>query len=135
MVAAAMKQDARASIGRTTRIVGRLTGDGDLLVEGRIEGEVSLRGSLAVGDGGVVVAPVEAADVTVNGLVDGDVTARGAVTLRAGGSVRGAITASRIAVEDGAKFTGRIEMDVELPAGLGGTPAAAPEGRRPGKRG
>jgi cytoskeletal protein CcmA (bactofilin family) len=135
MVAAAMKQDESASIGRTTRIVGRLTGDGDLLVEGRIEGEVSLRGNLSVTEGGVIVAPVEAGDVTVSGSVDGDVTARGAVTLRAGGTVRGAITASRIAVEDGARFTGRIEMDVELPPGLGGTPATSPEGRRAGKRG
>ena len=129
-----MKQDTRAAIGRTTRIVGRLSGDGDLLVEGRVEGEISLRGSLAVVEGGVVAAPVEAADVTVTGTIDGDVTARGAVTLRAGGSVRGAITATRIAVEDGARFTGRIEMNVELPAGLGGTPAAAPTGRS-GKRG
>jgi cytoskeletal protein CcmA (bactofilin family) len=132
-----MKQDTRAAIGRTTRIVGRLSGDGDLLVEGRIEGEVSIRGSLSVGEGGVIAAPsapVEAADVTVTGTIDGDVTARGAVTLRAGGTVRGAITATRIAVEDGARFTGRIEMDVELPAGLSGTPAAA-EGRRGGKRG
>jgi cytoskeletal protein CcmA (bactofilin family) len=73
--------------------------------------------------------------VTVSGTIDGDVTSRGAVTLRAGGSVRGAITASRIAVEDGARFTGRIEMDVELPAGLGGTPAS-PSGRAgSGKRG
>lgn len=129
-----MKQDTRASIGRTTRIVGRLTGDGDLVVDGRVEGEISLRGSLSVGEGGVVAAPVEAADVTVTGMIDGDVNARGAVTLRAGGTVRGAITATRIAVEEGARFTGRIEMDVELPAGLGGTPAAA-EGRRSGKRG
>jgi cytoskeletal protein CcmA (bactofilin family) len=128
-----MKQDTRASIGRTTRIVGRLSGDGDLNVDGRVEGEISLRGNLSVGEGGVVAAPVDAGDVTVTGTIDGDVTARGAVTLRAGGSVRGAITATRIAVEDGARFTGRIEMDVELPAGLGGTPAAA-EGRR-GKRG
>src|SRR5687768_15825774 len=115
-----MKQDTRASIGRTTRIVGRLTGDGDLLVEGRVEGELTLKGHVTVADGGVVAAPLSAGDVTVEGLVDGDVSSRGAVTLRASGAIRGAITAARVAVDEGARFTGRIEMDVELPPELTG---------------
>ena len=115
-----MNQDTRASIGRTTRIVGRLTGDGDLLVEGRIEGELSLRGHLEVAEGAVVTAPVEASDLTVDGTVDGDVVVRGAVSIRSTGALRGAITAPQVAIEEGARYTGRIEMDVELPAELAG---------------
>ncbi len=115
-----MNQDTRASIGRTTRIVGRLTGDGDLLVEGRMEGELSLRGHLEVAEGAVVAAPVEASDLTVDGTVDGDVVARGTVSIRATGALRGAITAPQVAIEEGARYTGRIEMDVELPAELAG---------------
>ena len=135
-----MKQDVqetRASIGRTTRVVGRLTGDGDLLVEGRIEGELSLRGHLEVAEGAVVNAPVESSDLTVDGSVDGDVVVRGAVVLRSTGVLRGAIRAPQVAIEEGARFTGRIEMDVELPAELGGNPAAASEGTRraSGRRG
>lgn len=131
MFRAPMKQETRASIGRTTRVVGRLTGDGDLLVEGKVEGELSLRGHVEVAEGGVVTAPVDAGDLTVDGTVDGDVVARGAVVLRPTGTLRGAIRASRVAVEEGARFTGRIEMDVELPAELEGAPtAAATETRR-----
>lgn len=130
-------QDSRASIGRTTRVVGRLTGDGDLLVEGRVEGEVALRGHLEVAEGAVIAAPVEVSDLTVDGTVDGDVVARGAVSIRSTGVLRGAITAPQVAIDEGARFTGRIEMDVELPAELGGNPAAASEGTRraTGKRG
>ena len=115
-----MNQESRASIGRTTRIVGRLTGDGDLVVEGKVEGELSLRGHVEVAEGGVVVAPVEASELTVDGTVDGDVVARGAVTLRATGVLRGAIAAAQVAIDEGARFSGRIEMDVELPAELAG---------------
>lgn len=125
-----MKQDTRASIGRTTRVVGRLTGDGDLLVEGRVEGELSLRGHVTIADGGVVAAPINAGDLTVSGLVDGDVESSGVVTLRATGAVRGSIRAARIALDEGARFSGRIDMDVELPAGLGGTPAPERTGRK-----
>lgn len=132
MVAPPMKQDTRASIGRTTRVVGRLTGDGDLLVEGRIEGELSLRGHLTVVEGGVVAAPVSVGEITVEGLVDGDVESRGAVILRPTGAIRGSIRATRVAVEEGARFTGRIEMDVELPAELGGSPAPERTGRKRG---
>lgn len=128
-----MKQETRATIGKTTRIVGRISGDGDLVVEGRIEGELTLRGALSVSNGGVVAAPVSAGDVTVEGMVDGDVESRGAVVLRPSGAIRGSIRATRIAVDEGARFTGRVEMDVELPAELGGSPVAERTGGR--KRG
>lgn len=113
-----MDKGSRGSIGRTARVTGRLTGDGDLLVEGRVEGELSLKGTLHVAPGGAIVAPVDADDVIVEGSLEGDVLARGALTLRAGGLLRGAIKADRVALEDGARFSGHIEMAVELPEEL-----------------
>ncbi len=113
-----MAQDNRGSIGRSTRIVGRLSGDGDLVVEGRIEGEVSLKGHLQVAAGGAVTAPVDASELTVEGTVDGDVEARGDVVVRSTGTLRGAIRAPRVGLDEGARFRGRIEMDVELPEEL-----------------
>ena len=112
------REPQRASIGRTARVVGRVTGDGDLLVEGRVEGELTLGGLLHVAAGGVVVAPVSAEEVTLEGEVEGDVVARGAVVLRGAAKLRGVIRAGRVGLEDGARFTGRIEMDVELPREL-----------------
>ena len=130
-----MKQDTRAQIGRQTRVIGRITGSGDLLVEGRCEGEVNVKGHLEVARGGQVDAPVTAGDVTIEGGVHGDVTAHGAVVLRAEGSIRGSIRADKIALEDGARFTGRIDMDVELPDELGRGTAhkAAPKASGRGK--
>jgi cytoskeletal protein CcmA (bactofilin family) len=123
-----MKQDTGASIGRTTKVVGRIHGTGDLRVEGRCEGEVSLKGHLHVAQTGVVDAPVDAAELTVEGAVLGDVTSRGAVVLRSTGSIRGAIQAERVSLEDGARFTGKIEMNVELPDEL--TQQSRPAGRK-----
>ncbi len=110
-----MSKGSSGSIGRTAKVTGRLTGDGDLVVEGSVEGELSLKGHLHVAAGGSVIAPVEADEVTIEGSIDGDVRSRGPVTLRAGGQLRGAIHADRVALEDGAKYSGRIEMNVELP--------------------
>ena len=123
-----MKRDATsgrgASIGRTTRVVGRVTGDGDLLVEGRVDGELTIQGHLHVASGGHVTSSIVQADeVTIEGGIEGDIRARGAVLLRADGRLRGGIHAGRIAVDDGARFSGRIEMDVELPSELTGESA------------
>lgn len=123
-----MKQGSTASsgsIGRTTRVVGRVTGDGDLVVEGRIEGDVTLGGHLHVAAGGVVSAPVSAGDVTLEGTIDGDVSARGNVVLREGARLRGGIQAGKIGLDDGARFSGKIEMDVELPRELTSAGGAA----------
>ena len=114
----ASQSSARASIGKGTRVVGRITGDGDLLVEGRAEGEITLSGHLTVGRGGVVAAPLVVGELTIEGAVEGDVSSRGAVTLKNESRLRGAIKASKLALEDGARFSGRIEMDVELPSEL-----------------
>lgn len=115
-----LRPEAGQRIGKGTRIVGRVTGDGDLTVEGRIEGELGLRGRLVVAQGGLVAAPVSVESVVVEGTIEGDVEARDSVQLRPSGAVQGSIRAQRFALEEGARFTGRIDMDVELPAELGG---------------
>ena len=110
-----MSNAANTSIGPSTRIVGRVSGDGDLVVEGRIDGEITLRGHLHVAQAGVVMAPLVVGDLTVEGGVEGDVTARGAVILKSAATLRGDIRAERVAFEEGARFSGTIEMSVELP--------------------
>jgi cytoskeletal protein CcmA (bactofilin family) len=108
------------TIGRTTKVTGRVSGDGDLLVEGQVDGDVTLGGHFHVARGGMVSAQngVQAGEITIEGGIDGDVTARGDVILRAEGRLRGSVTAKRISLDEGARYSGRIEMDVELPKEL-----------------
>ena len=110
-------------IGRGITIRGSLTGQEPLVVEGRIEGNVGLRNHLTVEATGVVVADVEADNLTVLGEVHGNVQAGDAVSVAASAKVVGNIRAPRVIIEDGARFKGGIEMDFELPEGLGGSRA------------
>lgn len=112
-----------ASIGRTTRVHGRVSGEGDLVVEGRVEGDVRLRGDLTVAEGGAVIADViEAHAVRLDGNVEAQVEATGPVHLGGGARVRGDLKGSAIAIDDGADFAGRIDCEFELPPELGGSP-------------
>ena len=106
-------------IGRGITIRGSLTGQEPLIVEGRIEGNIGLRNHMTVETTGVVVADVEVDNLTVLGEVHGNVQAGEAVSVAASAKVVGNIRAPRVIIEDGARFKGGIEMDFELPDGLG----------------
>ncbi len=106
-------------IGRGITIRGNLTGQEPLIVEGRIEGNIGLRSHLTVEATGVLVADVEADNLTVLGEVHGNVQAGEAVSVSASAKVVGNIRAPRVIIEDGARFKGGIEMDFDLPDGLG----------------
>lgn len=117
-------------LGRTVRVRGRVLGDGDLRVEGDVEGDVRVRGSLEIAEGGVVTGNVAAHDVILSGTLTGDVEADGSVLIRAGSRIAGNMNGAEVALEEGAEFSGRIEAAFELPDGLGSSLGGAGDGAR-----
>jgi cytoskeletal protein CcmA (bactofilin family) len=120
-----------STIGSGTRIRGRVTGDGDLVVAGHVEGDIHVRGDVLIADGATCTSNIEGFEVTVAGTLSGDVLASGAITIGPTARVRGNVSAKggAISIEDGASFAGRVDCEFELPDGLGGPPAAAPRRR------
>ena len=103
-------------IGSKTTVRGQVSGKQDLVVQGRIEGHVSLDSQLTVEEAATVEADVEVAVATVRGEVRGPIVAARSMVLEATAKVAGKLRAPSIVFEDGARFSGEIEMDVELPA-------------------
>ena len=95
---------------------GRVRGDGDLVVEATVEGEVVVSGALELGQGSEVQGGVEAASVTVSGSLTGDVNAAGAVAITASGRLVGDVRASEVSLEEGGQFVGRVDADFDLPS-------------------
>lgn len=116
-------------IGPGTTIRGNVTGDEDLVVEGRIEGSVRLTRDLTVQPGAELTADIEARNVAVGGTIRGAVVANEALTIDDGALVIGDVTTPRLVIRDGARFKGRVTMDVDIP-GLEARPAAAGSRRR-----
>jgi cytoskeletal protein CcmA (bactofilin family) len=119
-----------AIIGRTTRVRGRVSGDGDLLIEGNVEGDIAVGGDLTIAEGGRATSSIEAGAVTLRGELEGNVQARGVVRIEASARVRGDIQGESVALEEGAEFTGRLDAAFELPAELGGSSGGDARGRR-----
>ena len=99
-------------IGPSIVIKGTVSGDEDLLVQGRVEGSIELKDNeVSVGQSGRVTADVDAKIVKIDGEVTGDISGAEKVVISKSGNVRGNIVAPRVTLEDGAKFKGSIDMD------------------------
>jgi cytoskeletal protein CcmA (bactofilin family) len=109
----------RATIGPSIFIKGDLSGEEDLVIEGRVEGKVDLKqNNVTVGKNGKVKADVSGRVVTIEGEVTGNVFAREQAILRQSGAINGNIQAPRVVLEDGSRFKGSIDM--ETPKEMGG---------------
>ncbi len=110
---------SEATIAEGTSIRGRISGDGALHVQGRIEGDVILRGDLYVGAAGHLTSRIEATAVTVEGEIHGSVAAGGSVTVIRGARLVGDVSAARFQLDEGAEFAGNLAHDFDLPTELG----------------
>jgi cytoskeletal protein CcmA (bactofilin family) len=105
-------------IGSKVTVKGSISGNQELVVHGRVEGRVGLENRLVVEEDGSVQADVEVSEATVRGELRGDVVASKVALLHPTARVAGSIRAPRVVIEEGARFSGNIEMDVELPPGV-----------------
>ena len=103
-----------ATVGATVTIKGDVTGEGDVFISGTIMGTIDLAENLVTIEGtGRVKGRIVGKRVQVGGKVVGDIEAMEKIAISSSGSVQGTIVAPRIAVEDGAKFKGRIDMEFD----------------------
>lgn len=80
---------------------GVIRGEGSVQVEGRLEGEIDLKGSVVVAAGGMVQGPITADAVRVAGDVQGSITAREHLCLERTGGIHGDVTTASLIVENG----------------------------------
>jgi len=124
-------------IGPSIEIKGSVSGDEDLVIQGKVEGTIDLGDhEVTVGESGRVNADITARTVRIDGEVSGDVRGTEKVVISKTGNVKGNIIAPRMTLEDGAIFKGSIDMDpgevsakVSLaPKAASGAPAAPAPG-------
>lgn len=121
----AAPRTAASVLGPTLRFKGELAADEDLLIQGQVEGSIEHSQSLTIGTEGGVKGNIRARTVIIDGSVEGDVYGQEAVTVRETARVRGNIFAPRVGLADGAKFTGRVDMDAAQSA-VAVSPSRAP---------
>jgi cytoskeletal protein CcmA (bactofilin family) len=101
-----------AVIGPGIHINGDISGDENLLVEGKVDGKILLASNhVEIGQSGQVKADITAKVIKIAGQVRGDLNGTEKVVVSRTGNVHGNIVAPRMTLEDGAIFKGSIDMD------------------------
>jgi cytoskeletal protein CcmA (bactofilin family) len=101
---------SNAFLGKGSRVVGKLTFEGPVRIEGQIEGEITAQEALTIGESAVVNAQIVGNSVVIQGRVTGDVTARKRLEIRAPGKLFGNITSPSLVIQEGVVFEGQCNM-------------------------
>lgn len=103
-------------ISEGCKITGTLSGHGDFMINGEIEGDCDLTGSVTLAENGKWSGTLKAAAIVVSGTVSGDIVSSGRVEIAATARIDGTVTAESIAVAVGAIVEGVMKTtDKEEP--------------------
>jgi cytoskeletal protein CcmA (bactofilin family) len=112
-------ESSSASIGKSVEIRGEVKGSEDLMIDGQVEGTVTLTDSrLTIGLTARVDADVSARDIVILGTLNGNATAAGKLELRKGANVTGDIRAARLSIEEGSLLCGKVDLTPQIAGGI-----------------
>jgi len=101
-------------IGKSTKFIGEIEGEGTIRVEGSVQGKVDSAGDVVVGETGQLLADLTARNLLVAGNVEGNVNVQGKVEITKTGKLMGDVTTHKLVIEEGAVIQGRCNMNDEV---------------------
>lgn len=98
--------DAATLINEGCKISGLITGSGDYLINGEIDGDCDLGGTVTLAKHGLWKGTLRAGNVIIAGHVEGDIVAKGRVEITDTARITGTVSGEAIAVAEGAVVEG-----------------------------
>jgi len=99
-------------INAGTSIIGDLSSEGDLRIDGIVKGSITVKTKLVLGPSSKVDGNVIAANCDVQGIVNGNLNIEDLLTVKATAKILGDITSQKLVIESGAEFNGNSQMGV-----------------------
>jgi len=106
-------KDAETIIGASVKVKGNFQGQGNIIIEGALEGSLKTDANLFIGDQAKVVANIEAKDAMVNGEIRGNIKAKGYLAIGNTAKIFGDVQYSELSIDKGATINGQILMLTE----------------------
>ena len=102
---------APAVIGPSISLKGELSGEEDLMIQGRVEGRIELKkNNVTIGRNGHIKGDIYGKVISIEGEVQGNLFGEEKIVIRESAVVRGNMRTLRFSLEDGAQFKGSIDM-------------------------
>src|SRR5881275_10042 len=85
-------------------------GGKDLLIDGKVEGEINSDGVLTIGENADIRGEIKTKSITVYGKVHGNIMVAERAELKSKCTLQGDLKAARLVIEEGATFIGKSEV-------------------------
>jgi cytoskeletal protein CcmA (bactofilin family) len=92
-------------------IKGNLKFSGELLFEGRLDGEIHSEGSLQLGDSSIINGNINVGSAVVRGKINGNVFAKDKLEIKTKTELFGDVRAAKLTIEEGVTFVGKSEVN------------------------
>ena len=93
-----------------SKIIGTIIADGDIRIDGTVEGEMQCAGKVVIGEKGLVKGTVTCQNSEIMGTLDGKIINSQTLALRASGKIKGEVQTQTLIVEPNAQFNGTCQM-------------------------
>src|SRR2546422_8015016 len=91
-------------------IKGTIKFQKELLIDGKVEGEINSEGVLTIGENADIRGEIKTKSITVFGKVHGNITVGERCELKSRCTLQGDLKAARLVIEEGATFIGKSEV-------------------------
>ena len=93
-----------------TSIIGDLTSEGDMRVDGQVKGYIHCKARLVIGATASIEGDIKASNLEVSGKIDGNIIVGELLTVKSSAIINGDINTSKLIIESGAEFNGHSSM-------------------------
>ncbi|WP_338764263.1 polymer-forming cytoskeletal protein [Bernardetia sp. ABR2-2B] len=128
--------EANNIIGKGTKIIGDLITQGNIRIDGEINGNITSKSKVALGSGSNLKGNLASSNAEIEGEVTGNIFIAELLILKANAVINGDVSALRMITEPGAKINGQCKVG-EAPkattslsnSALNGTPKSVLNGK------
>jgi cytoskeletal protein CcmA (bactofilin family) len=97
-------------IGEGTKIIGDISSDGDLRIDGVVEGNIATKAKCVLGSSSRVTGNIEARNCDISGSLNGNIKISELLLVKSSGKINGDIATAKMVVESGGEFNGSCKM-------------------------
>jgi len=107
-------KDVETIIGESIRVKGNFNGNGNIVIDGVLEGSLATKGNVFIGDKAKITGNISAQEIIINGEINGNLVVKETLSVGSTAKLTGDIDCSNMSIEHGAIFNGRCAMGKKI---------------------
>jgi len=111
-----VQQGGASIIAAGTTLKGDISSNGDIRIDGTLNGNVHSTAKVVIGANGVVEGDISGQQADIMGKINGTIKVKELLQLKGGSNVTGNIYAAKLQIETSANFNGQCHMTTNQPA-------------------